>query len=603
MNGTNHFTGNTATFGGGLQLEEGSKVYLKPLSSTVFQDNRATTFGGAVYAVIASYTCFFQLLSANPDRYPRLVFQNNTAGSAGNAVYGNVDNCLLEYFNRAFTSDAIFSNISTFVDHPEEGSLVSSNGHRLCLCGDNDSNPNCNISFLSHEIDTFPGQKFTVSVAVREYDGRLGDGFTPATLITDFVENETAIGLAPNQLVQEVRQSCSQVSFNFYAPSQTVTINLLAPNGRVFNTFPIIVTLLPCPPGFKISNETQTQCVCNDLLQARGVSCNINTLMVSRNRDLWIGITNRTGQTEAIFAECPRAFCVQDSVPVSLYNPDEQCLHNRSGVLCGECQEGMSVGFGSSRCFVCSNLYLLLLLLFAFLGVLLIVLLSAVNLTVATGMINGLLFYANIVKVTNLRIYTPEYHFLIPFSIFINWLNLDFGIETCFYNGFNEYVKSWLQYIFPFYLFFLMGLAIFISSRSMKISKVLPRNIVAVFATVLLISYTKLLRTALVPFPFSRLYASLDTFTVAWLYGGSHDYFGRHNAPLIIFSMCIVIVLITVKFKFRTSELYVRTIDMLDPYTCDIVSLPGNGVTSSIWSFSVGTHLGTTLVLANPGDF
>ena len=35
-----------------------------------------------------------------------------------------------------------------------------------------------------------------------------------------------------------------------------------------------------------------------------------------------------------------------------------------------------------------------------------------------------------------------------------------------------------------------------------------------------------------------------------------------------------------VKIQFRTSELYVRTIDMLDPYTCDIVSLPGNGVTS-----------------------
>ena len=52
-----------------------------------------------------------------------------------------------------------------------------------------------------------------------------------------------------------------------------------------------------------------------------------------------------------------------------------------------------------------------------------------------------------------------------------------------------------------------------------------------------------------------------------------------------------------VKIQFRTSELYVRTIDMLDPYTCATLCLfPGTASPVSIWSFSVGTHLGTTLV-------
>ena len=38
------------------------------------------------------------------------------------------------------------------------------------------------------------------------------------------------------------------------------------------------------------------------------------------------------------------------------------------------------------------------------------------------------------------------------FSIFIAWLNLDFGIETCFYDGMDAYSKTWLQFVFPLYI-------------------------------------------------------------------------------------------------------------------------------------------------------
>ena len=69
-------------------------------------------------------------------------------------------------------------------------------------------------------------------------------------------------------------------------------------------------------------------------------------------------------------------------------------------------------------------------------------------------MINGLIFYANIVwhhqgiilvqKETKLE----GAHFLITF---IAWLNLDFGIKACFSSGLNAYGKAWLQFLFPFF--------------------------------------------------------------------------------------------------------------------------------------------------------
>ena len=55
------------------------------------------------------------------------------------------------------------------------------------------------------------------------------------------------------------------------------------------------------------------------------------------------------------------------------------------------------------------------------------------KLTVATGTLSGLVFYANIVG-ANRAIFLPVKS-TDAFSVFIAWLNLDFGIETCFYNG------------------------------------------------------------------------------------------------------------------------------------------------------------------------
>ena len=66
-------------------------------------------------------------------------------------------------------------------------------------------------------------------------------------------------------------------------------------------------------------------------------------------------------------------------------------------------------------------------------GVALAFLLLVCKLTIAAGTISGLVFYANIVGVnrtTFLLVKTTD-----VLLVFIAWLNLDCGIETCFYDG------------------------------------------------------------------------------------------------------------------------------------------------------------------------
>ena len=78
------------------------------------------------------------------------------------------------------------------------------------------------------------------------------------------------------------------------------------------------------------------------------------------------------------------------------------------------------------------------------------------------------------------------------FSVFTAWINLDFGVETCFYNGMDAYSNTGLQFAFPFYIWVLVGLMIFVSYYSQSFPNLLGNNPVPIFATLILLSYAKI---------------------------------------------------------------------------------------------------------------
>ena len=74
-------------------------------------------------------------------------------------------------------------------------------------------------------------------------------------------------------------------------------------------------------------------------------------------------------------------------------------------------------------------------------GVVLVGLILVLDLTVAVGTINGIVFYANIIA-ANSSLFLP---FSQPnlLTVFIAWLNLSIGFDVCLYIGLNEYIKAW----------------------------------------------------------------------------------------------------------------------------------------------------------------
>uniref|UniRef100_A0A1X7TRA8 Uncharacterized protein n=1 Tax=Amphimedon queenslandica TaxID=400682 RepID=A0A1X7TRA8_AMPQE len=260
-----------------------------------------------------------------------------------------------------------------------------------------------------------------------------------------------------------------------------------------------------CPIGFSI-DKSQGSCTCSQSVSRENVTCDINSLNITHNGLLWIGTchtstpfnANAINPNACIINEDCLLYCSPNPVTFKLNDTDTQCVDDRGHRMCGSCREGYSLLMGSNKCGQCHNNYMMIawIALFAVMGVLLVVLLIALNLTVSVGTLNGLLFYANIVK-----LYEPVFSrkgALPVSSQVISWINLDFGFEICFYNGMDSYAKQWLQFAFPLYLWIIIIIIIQLCRRYGKISRLMGSHAVPVLSTLTFLSYTKLVRTIVI---------------------------------------------------------------------------------------------------------
>ena len=86
------------------------------------------------------------------------------------------------------------------------------------------------------------------------------------------------------------------------------------------------------------------------------------------------------------------------------------------------------------------------------------------------------------------------------------WLNLELGIDTCFFKGMDMYWKTLLQLAFLAYVIFLVVMVIIIGERSTKFARLISRkNLVATLDTLILLSYSKLIQTIIAALSFTIL--------------------------------------------------------------------------------------------------
>ena len=541
--GNNVFRNNSAPTGAGISLIW-SYMYLEPHTHILFEGNHADYVGGAIYTNGKSGDpCFYHIMDSSMYNTVTVDFVGNTAGFGGFSLYGknafHEDGSLCKNFYNIFNT----SNTET------DPSALASDPHSVCLCDEEKLQPDCHLD-LDYRTSAFPGQIFPVRLAVV---GESFDGAIVGAVRAYFYYPSINANVEPNSQSYD-KPSCG--NFNFSVNSTEKSVSFILTSEQVFfknvkihaksdKIIFVTITLLDCPLGFSLSSVTGS-CVCDLRLDHSNIECNINNQSFLRPANSWIGFINEPSlaskKTGVMFhPNCQIGYCLPRDVSITSNSSDSQCEPHRTGLLCGKCEDGYSLTLGNHNCEKCSNIYLLLILLFAVAGLLLVVLLFALNLTVTEGNINGLVFYANVMAMNQtLRFSAGEGGYL---YIFLAWLNLDLGISTCLFDGMDGYAVTWLQFVFPVYLWVVILVIVLFYSK-FRADRLGGKNAVQVLATLLLLSYTKLQRTVVTILSFTSLEYPDGEVRYVWLYDANVEFFKGKHLYLGIAGILVLIFLI-----------------------------------------------------------
>ena len=486
--------------GGGIYLEVSAKINILIIhkntiliqgehnSTLVFTKNTAGNNGGAIYIADTTYfgtcnatrlhstasECFLQAIildsgvesnkvkCGDPTTHS-LKFQNNNAYGKGSNIFGGLlDRCTLTPFTRhresrqfGVQSDAIeyikfISNYSTDLDS------INSDAVRVCFC--NNSLPDC--SYQPPPFRVKKGESFTVSLATVDQTKH-----PVSSEVYSFLSSEPS----PYGKVEinntTTGDHCTNVVFSVVSKKNREKLMVYA-NGpckdATFSqaTMHIHFSNCTCPIGFQQNVMEVKSCVCEcDTKLTRYVDireCNNQTLV--RQTNSWISYINNSDSGfigYLIHRHCPLNYCTTSTPrPINLSLPngsDTQCARHRSGTLCGTCETNFSISLGSSNCIACSSYwpvtFIGVSILFFLAGIALVALLLVLNITVAVGTLNGIVFYVNIIDANS----STFLHFSRPnfVTVFISWLNLDLGLTFVSLRDWTLIKKRGCNWLFP----------------------------------------------------------------------------------------------------------------------------------------------------------
>ena len=592
-----------------------------------------------IYKVLPHTKCFYKLLDYDENSSYSLTFTGNLADKGGSHIFGSsLKGSCTAAMNESVPVPSYKVILSEKVFHFKDPDLSDNPIHsaiaaqpaRICVCNENDM-PQCveEAKIFVSNITHLPGERFSLSVVLVGGDFGATIGIVQANLLSphhNYPSCSEELSSGYDEKVEECYQlvfkkTCTKVNYTIYSKNPNEMLSLTALKSTpvrdptdtyksrindsinayinegvirgslIFTPLFINVILKPCPPGFSLSDEVLG---CDCYLPLKKNYKELNCLLSNSSGFLshpksWIGASsfNATDSEVIMSSYCPVALCNQSQSELlitlqSANSVDAQCALNHADRLCGRCKEGFSLAIGSSKCVKCSNNdNLALLIFFAAAGFLLVLFITFLNLTVTQGMINGVIFYANIVWVYETIVFPQEITGVLLFlRIFIAWLNLDFGIETCFVVGLDAFWKTLLQYVFPIYIWSIVLVIILGAKYSTRLTKLFGSRMVSILSTLALLSYMKLLRNAIA----SLSYAHLDYYNskelvrsiVVWAVDGTLNYcefphFFLFAVALITLCLCLPYILLLLLGRWlRNLPYFTRFHPIFDSYFASI---------------------------------
>ena len=309
------------------------------------------------------------------------------ASEVGNNFGGNLERCNRE--NAAKTFINLFHTVDSIRN-------ITSNPYQIVFCRNH--KPIIISSRLlppsSITVNTISGKLFLLSVAGLNQLLKPIASIIRADIST---KSNTTVRLGSFQGSQQVSSdSCAELSYRIFtqAPSIYLTLYAEGPCNKLGTAAKEVkIELERCPDGFELVGD---ECAC----EVEKYTCNVDDKSIQNGGKFWAGgFYDDTGSYVGImsFPNYPFDYCKKEMTNFTLLDPDIQCAHNRSGIICGQCRVNYSLTLGEVQCSDCSRISSAvafgLLLLFALIGIFIVIFMILLKMTVASGLLNGLFFY------------------------------------------------------------------------------------------------------------------------------------------------------------------------------------------------------------------
>ena len=498
---------------------------------------------------------------------------NVTESGFRNAVYR-------EAFNY-YGNDSILNNIN---NHLNISAIVP------CVCDDAKNFRHNVVKCLENKSIPFPekvipGRPFVINITSLDTVGSVGYS---SQLVSNAYNVTSGRKFALNdhefQTAQEFSvgdQGCVEVDFTIYVHTKNESLlNQTKGNLTLSVAIPRFITIPfdfveKCPTGFVLNGTVNEQyaCMCNAFLTQvsnQGFSCNQTSGLIRPIRERsWLAVDNDDIQYVEF---CSPTLCDYNMNDIQLNlsatnNGDVLCTKNHTGRACGDCHDGYSRVFGSDSCEECSNVWLITILMYAVLGVILLVVLFLLKLTVTVGAINGLVFFCNMMSINEKLFFNENISNFSFIRLFISIFNLDLGFKICFCDEMTQVVKTGLQFVFPVYLWPLIIIIVYLSRWSHHFQMRVSRTSVPVFATLILLSYAKLLRTAISVFSFVHIKSSMRDTVRAWRPDPSVGYLEEGHIVLFVIAVLFLLFIFPFAICFTYPKiLHYKKFSFLFPF-------------------------------------
>ena len=550
---------NSGSFGGGMHLIAGSYIVLQNNSRLRLENNTGAVEGGAVYVNLLAFSpdfnyrdCFLFFEEVETLCLGRQSCSNVTAlnfslelidntAPLGSLIFGStLETCpwsfqLKEEFNKPPSYPVLdimyyeMKNKFKFSSEPTTVSAVTTPSTRLII-----HNP-------PPVLEVAPGEVFYLNVSGYDHLGQDTPALVSSKPSTSIPNISSTLGFSNFSFLDSGYGDTVPVIVTGPKNTTDVVVYLFATDSYAQVEFR--VNLTECAVGFEYRDG---RCNCEPGLNEHSdIECNETSMELSIPNNRWAGL-GPDGRS-LIIAPCISDFCSAGERKVKPPDFDTLCHrdYHRAGVLCGQCAEGYSILLGSHHCKECNNNSLSLIILFAFAGIIIMFAISFLRITVSDGYLNSIFFYTNIIS-----IYVPILSSTsrnASVFVLVAWLNLDYGIEQCFYDGMTALTHVALRLVFPVYLILLMAIIIFLSKKSLTLSHFFSNaqfSAAKLFATILLMSYATLLEVCL-ELVSPVIVRSVDERThVLWRSDPNQKYFHGLHIPLMILACSLLFTVI-----------------------------------------------------------